>query len=115
MKQAEKELDTVIGKTLRTRRVMSGLSQDQLGNAVGVTFQQVQKYEKAMNRISISRAIIMCNVMQISFLDFVRAFSDEKQIEGTTKKILAVIREFKKMNVERQNNLLELMKSMNHE
>ncbi|MDB5641832.1 MAG: transcriptional regulator, family [Hyphomicrobiales bacterium] len=48
-------IDQHVGSRVRLRRVMLGLSQEKLGNALGVTFQQVQKYEKGANRIGASR------------------------------------------------------------
>src|ERR1700761_7363676 len=48
-------LDKALGEKSRTRRVAAGMSQTQLGEASGVSFQQVQKYEKGVNRISASR------------------------------------------------------------
>ena len=47
--------DTALGEKIRTRRVAAGISQDELGNALGVSFQQVQKYEKGVNRVSAVR------------------------------------------------------------
>jgi len=48
-------VDTYVGARLRMRRVMLGMSQGKLGQLLGVTFQQIQKYEKGSNRISASR------------------------------------------------------------
>lgn len=48
-------IDIHVGSRVRLRRTMMGLSQEKLGEALGVTFQQVQKYEKGTNRISASR------------------------------------------------------------
>jgi transcriptional regulator with XRE-family HTH domain len=48
-------IDAHVGARLRERRVLSGLSQEKLGDTLGVTFQQVQKYEKGVNRIGPSR------------------------------------------------------------
>ena len=45
-------VDAHVGDKLRTRRVLAGMSQTELGKTVGITFQQVQKYEKAVNRVS---------------------------------------------------------------
>lgn len=52
-----------IGLLLRQKRIMAGLSQDAVANAIGVTFQQVQKYEKGINRISIPLAIQLSRVI----------------------------------------------------
>lgn len=48
-------LDQKIGDQVRTRRLLVGMTQEKLGDALGVSFQQVQKYEKGANRISASR------------------------------------------------------------
>jgi transcriptional regulator with XRE-family HTH domain len=47
--------DKKLGEKIRTRRVVAGMSQDDLGKALGVTFQQIQKYEKGVNRVSAVR------------------------------------------------------------
>jgi transcriptional regulator with XRE-family HTH domain len=47
--------DKYVGSRVRMRRLMLGMSQDKLADALGLTFQQVQKYEKGTNRISASR------------------------------------------------------------
>ena len=48
-------VDRVIGARVRARRASLGMSQERLGEALGITFQQVQKYERGANRISASR------------------------------------------------------------
>lgn len=48
-------VDIHVGKRIRHRRWMMGMTQQQLGNAVGIKFQQIQKYETGMNRVSASR------------------------------------------------------------
>lgn len=48
-------IDTYVGARVRTRRLMLGMSQERLADRIGVTFQQVQKYEKGTNRIGASR------------------------------------------------------------
>jgi transcriptional regulator with XRE-family HTH domain len=47
--------DRSLGEKIRTRRVAAGMSQTDVGHALGVTFQQVQKYEKGVNRVSAVR------------------------------------------------------------
>jgi len=47
--------DTHVGQRVRMRRLMLGMSQSHVGDALGITFQQLQKYEKGINRISASR------------------------------------------------------------
>ncbi len=54
-KKATSQLDKEIGARVRLRRLQCGLSQEKLADALGLTFQQVQKYEKGANRITVSR------------------------------------------------------------
>src|SRR3979490_76435 len=54
-KKAPNPIDKHVGSRVRMRRMMLGMSQEKLGDALGLTFQQVQKYEKGANRIGASR------------------------------------------------------------
>jgi transcriptional regulator with XRE-family HTH domain len=49
------QVDIFVGNKLREKRIMLGLSQDAVGKMLGVSFQQVQKYEKGLNRVGCSR------------------------------------------------------------
>lgn len=53
--RANSRIDTIVGARLRERRITLKISQSMLGDAVGVSFQQIQKYEKGTNRISAGR------------------------------------------------------------
>lgn len=55
MKKSPNPIDKHVGSRVRMRRVLIGMSQERLGDALGLTFQQVQKYEKGTNRIGASR------------------------------------------------------------
>lgn len=58
-------VDAYVGARLRMRRVMLGMSQGKLGQLLGVTFQQIQKYEKGSNRISASRLRQAAHVLDV--------------------------------------------------
>ena len=62
-------VDVHVGKRVRLRRTLLGMSQEQLGASLNITFQQVQKYERGANRISASRLwdISRILVVQISY------------------------------------------------
>jgi transcriptional regulator with XRE-family HTH domain len=64
------ELDKTIGMRLRARRLEMKISQQELGDALGISFQQVQKYEKGVNRIGSSRLIELANAMKCSMAYF---------------------------------------------
>jgi transcriptional regulator with XRE-family HTH domain len=57
--------DRYVGARVRMRRLMLGMSQTALGNSLGVTFQQVQKYEKGTNRIGASRLQQIAGTLQV--------------------------------------------------
>ena len=59
-------VDAYVGARIRLRRNLLGISQTELGDRIGVTFQQVQKYEKGVNRIGVSRLARICDVLQIT-------------------------------------------------
>jgi transcriptional regulator with XRE-family HTH domain len=58
-------IDIHVGSRLRLRRTLLGLSQEKLGEAVGITFQQLQKYERGSNRISASRLFNLSQVLGV--------------------------------------------------
>ena len=58
-------VDKHVGSRVRMRRMMMGMSQEKLGDAIGLTFQQVQKYEKGTNRIGASRLQQISETLQV--------------------------------------------------
>src|SRR6478752_8167243 len=68
--KAPNPVDRYVGSRVRMRRIMLGMSQEKLGEALGLTFQQVQKYEKGTNRVGASRLQQISEILQVpvSFL-----------------------------------------------
>jgi transcriptional regulator with XRE-family HTH domain len=68
--KAPNPVDKYVGSRVRMRRIMLGMSQEKLGDALGLTFQQVQKYEKGTNRVGASRLQQISEILQVpvSFL-----------------------------------------------
>ncbi len=64
-KKAPNPIDKHVGSRVRMRRMMLGMSQEKLGDALGLTFQQVQKYEKGTNRIGASRLQQISLILQV--------------------------------------------------
>jgi transcriptional regulator with XRE-family HTH domain len=64
-KKAPNPIDKHVGSRVRMRRMMLGMSQEKLGDALGLTFQQVQKYEKGTNRIGASRLQQISHILQV--------------------------------------------------
>ncbi len=63
-------LDRVIGKQLREARTTASWTQGRAGEAIGVSFQQIQKYEQGVSRISSASLITLLNAMEISIPQF---------------------------------------------
>jgi transcriptional regulator with XRE-family HTH domain len=58
-------IDVHVGQRIRLRRTLLGLSQEKLAEAIGLTFQQVQKYERGANRVGSSRLFDLCRVLDV--------------------------------------------------
>ena len=79
MKKSPNPIDKHVGSRVRMRRVLIGMSQEKLGGALGLTFQQVQKYEKGTNRIGASRLQQIAGILNVPPAFF---FEDMPAIEG---------------------------------
>ena len=72
-------IDAQVGNRVRIRRMLIGMSQEKLGDLLGLTFQQVQKYEKGINRIGAGRLFEIARILDVPvdfFYDGVGAPSD---------------------------------------
>jgi transcriptional regulator with XRE-family HTH domain len=76
-------IDKYVGSRVRMRRLMLGLSQEKLADQLGITFQQVQKYENGINRVSASRLQAISQILQVPVSFF---FEGDAQIEGRGRK-----------------------------
>jgi transcriptional regulator with XRE-family HTH domain len=79
-KKAPNPVDKHVGARVRMRRMMLSMSQEKLGDALGLTFQQVQKYEKGTNRIGASRLQQISNILQVPVSFF---FDGAPHVPGT--------------------------------
>lgn len=71
-------VDVHVGKRVRHRRWMVGMTQQQLGDIVGIKFQQIQKYETGMNRVSASRLWDIAQALDVSISFFFEGFDGEE-------------------------------------
>jgi DNA-binding XRE family transcriptional regulator len=72
-------VDVHVGKRMRLRRTLLGMSQEKLGEAIGLTFQQVQKYERGANRIGASRLFDLSRVLDVPVSFFFDDMADAVQ------------------------------------
>jgi len=73
-------IDIHVGARVRLRRTLLGMSQEKLGEAIGLTFQQVQKYERGANRIGASRLFDLSRVLDVPVSFF---FDDVQGVDGS--------------------------------
>ena len=73
-------VDAHVGNQIRKRRILMGLSQTRLGDSLGLSFQQVQKYERGIDRISVGRLVQMAEVLDVPITYFFEELSPALQI-----------------------------------
>ncbi|AXE62810.1 MAG: XRE family transcriptional regulator [Hyphomonas sp.] len=119
------ETDLHVGKRLRRRRRLLGMTQQELASQVGVRFQQIQKYECGANRITASRLYDLARAMNVSvqyFFDGMavqgavpNAANDAEQMEGdilSQKETLELVRAYYRLSERPRRRLLELAKAL---
>lgn len=119
------DIDTHLGKRLRRRRRLLGLTQQQLAGAVGVRFQQIQKYECGANRISAARLWQLSEALQVPvgyFYDGLSAIARDTvpaqaESEGgemfARKETIDLVRAYYLLGERPRRRLLDLAKSLN--
>jgi transcriptional regulator with XRE-family HTH domain len=78
-------IDVHVGRRLRLRRTLLGMSQERLGQLLGLTFQQIQKYERGVNRIGSSRLYELGQILDVP----ISFFFDDMGQDGRTPDLLA--------------------------
>lgn len=76
------EIDQHVGARLRVRRQVLGMSQEALGERLGVTFQQVQKYERGSNRVSASRLFFLADALDVPVSYFFDGLAESGSATG---------------------------------
>jgi len=117
------DIDLHLGKRLRRRRRLLGLTQQQLALAVGIRFQQIQKYECGANRISAARLFQLAKALETPINYFYDGLSDDTtdvaavNNEGievfSRKETLDLIQAYYRLSERPRRRLLDLAKSLN--
>lgn len=124
-------IDVHVGQRLRTRRSLLGMSQEKLAGIVNITFQQIQKYERGMNRISASRLYQFSKALDVPISYFydqfgtamglpaATGFSDTEQEEFaaedimSSKETIALIKSYYAIkDPEKRKSIVRFIKSM---
>jgi transcriptional regulator with XRE-family HTH domain len=115
------EIDEHLGRRLRRRRRLLGLTQHQLADACGVRFQQIQKYECAANRMSAARIWQLAQVLEVPVAYFYEGFGmlrdgrreDAQREVYARKETRDLIRAYYSLSERPRRRLLDLARSLN--
>jgi transcriptional regulator with XRE-family HTH domain len=88
-KRGPRNIDVLVGQNLRTLRTVNGMSQTNLGEKLGITFQQIQKYEKGSNRIAASSLYELAKIFGVSVEAFFNGADDTKTDTGSPIPVLS--------------------------
>jgi transcriptional regulator with XRE-family HTH domain len=83
-------LDIAIGQRIRQRRRMLGMSQAALGEAIGLTFQQVQKYERGANRVSFSKLLEIARALRIGLNELADGLDAGSETSRSVNALLSI-------------------------
>ena len=86
MKKSTGSIDIEIGSRVRMRRISVGMSQEKLGDMLGLTFQQVQKYEKGTNRISVGRLVDIAKILGVDIHFFFDGVKSGKPMRASPRR-----------------------------
>jgi transcriptional regulator with XRE-family HTH domain len=117
------DIDLHVGKRLRRRRRLLGLTQQQLAESVGIRFQQIQKYECGANRVSASRLFELAESLDVPVQYFYEGLSQRDERDADTlsadilsqKETMDLIRAYYRLGERPRKRLLELAKSLEPE
>lgn len=118
------DIDLYVGKRLRRRRRLLGLTQQALAEQVGIRFQQIQKYECGANRVSASRLFELSEALSVPVQHFYEGLSEHDPLTGTPdlnalapdilskKETMDLVRAYYSMGETPRKHLLDLAKSL---
>lgn len=97
------DIDDHVGKRIRERRIMLGLTQQQLAEMIGVTYQQAHKYERGINRVSAGRLFEIARVLSVPVGYFYEGIGEEapRQVSHRERMMLEIARNFAEIHNER--------------
>ncbi len=101
-------IDRHVGAQMRERRIMLGLTQQQLADLIGVTYQQTHKYERGVNRVSAGRLYQIAEVLSVPMSYFYDGLGDENPRQATHRErmVLEIARNFTGISDERHQEAL---------
>ncbi|MDP3460633.1 MAG: helix-turn-helix transcriptional regulator [Hyphomonas sp.] len=106
-------VDRQVGERMRRRRILLGLTQDQLADALGISYQQIQKYETGANRVSAGRLAQIAEVLEVQPGWFFGAAERTEPSGGTSRAVIDLVRNFSRIEDDRvRTHLMALVRSL---
>lgn len=103
--------DVIVGKRIRAARTLAGTSQEDLASRIGITFQQLQKYEKAENRISASRLSDLAHALSIPIQSLFEQNTPDNPLI-LDKATLKMVASFSQLSKDKQKLVSKLVKDL---
>jgi transcriptional regulator with XRE-family HTH domain len=102
-----------LGKKLRMRRLSLGLTQTKVANAINVTFQQIQKYEKGTNGVSSSRLMQLSNFLKVPITYFYEDYADSQLTANSTEDLnySFLIKTFGRLSENQKSKIIQILKN----
>lgn len=106
-----KEVDRFVGGRIRERRIMMGLTQQEMAELIGVTYQQAHKYERGINRVSAGRLFDIAQALGVPVSHFFDGLEDGAQLESTPRQrmCLELARNFGQISNQRHQEALSFL------
>jgi len=104
--------DCIVGRNLRTQRLLAGYSQKYIGQQIGLSFQQVQKYEKAINRISVGRPWALSQVLKVpieNFFDGCGVGPENNEVLQPTYDEMLLLRALRQLPTHKQKSFVNII------
>ena len=116
------EVDRIVGERIRRRRVLLGLTQDQLADALGISYQQIQKYETGANRVSAGRLFKIAETLETKVGWFFDGIGDDmsesvsEEAVGSSRHTIELVRGFLRIGDDRlRMAVLSLVRALSGE
>ena len=113
----ESKFNSHLGNKLKLRRLALGLTQTKVAEAINVTFQQIQKYEKGTNGVSSARLIQISNFLKVPITYFYEEYKDYAEFQNPTQNTedlnyTFLIKTFKSLSQVEKEKILQVLKNI---
>ena len=109
------DIDRHVGERIRRRRVMLGLTQEQLGEALGISYQQIQKYETGANRVSAGRLFMISQILEVGIAVLFDGLGEEvdSDVSNASRHVIELVRAFSKISDEKvRGSVMSLVRTL---